>query len=128
MPRLRCGSGTSYFGRQGDELKLLFDQNLSRRLPDRLNDLYPNSTQAIAAGLETAADREVRSYAASNEFIIVTRDRDFVELDVLYGAPPKTIWIARPNLSARLRAMLRSMHEQIEAFASDVTRTLLVIN
>ena len=110
-------------------MKLLFDQNLSRRLPDRLNDLYPNSTQAIAAGLETAADREVRSYAASNEFIIVTRDRDFVELDVLYGAPPKTIWIARPNLSTRdYEQLLRSMHEQIEAFASDVTRTLLVIN
>ncbi len=110
-------------------MKLLFDQNLSRRLPDRLSDLYPGSTQAIAAGLDRASDREVRSYAEKNAFIIVTRDRDFVEFDVLYGAPPKTIWIARPNLSTRdYEQILRTLHEQIEAFASDADRTLLVIN
>jgi predicted nuclease of predicted toxin-antitoxin system len=110
-------------------LKLLFDQNLSRKLPAQLADLYPDSTQAIAAGLDTASDNEVRLYARKHGYILVTRDRDFIELDVLHGAPPKTIWIARANLSTRdYEQALRSLHEQIEAFASDPERTLLVIS
>ena len=80
-------------------MKLLFDQNLSRKLPARLADLYPDSTQAIAVGLDRAPDNEIRAYAERHGFIIVTRDSDFAELDALYGAPPKTIRIARPNLS-----------------------------
>ena len=110
-------------------MKLLFDQNLSRRLPARSADLYPESTQAIAAGLDTAPDNDVRAYAERHGFIIVTRDQDFAELDALYGAPPKTIWIARRNLSTGdYEQLLRSLHEQIEAFASDPLRTLLVID
>ena len=110
-------------------MKLLFDQNLSRKLPARLADLYPDSTQAIAVGLDRAPDNEIRAYAERHGFIIVTRDSDFAELDALYGAPPKTIRIARPNLSTvDYEQLLRSLHEQIEAFASDPLRTLLVID
>jgi predicted nuclease of predicted toxin-antitoxin system len=110
---IRSGSGTSYASAQRDELKLLFDQNLSRKNPVRSADLYPGSTQTIEAGLDTASDLEVRRYAEKNQFIVVTRDRDFVDSDVLYGAPPKTIWIARPNLSTGdYEQLLRSLHER----------------
>ena len=50
------------------------------------------------------------------------------EWDALHGAFPKTIWIARKNASSsEYEQVLRALHEQIEAFASDEERTILVI-
>ena len=39
-------------------MKLLFDQNLSFKLCDRLADLFPNSTQVRRAGLDAADKKE----------------------------------------------------------------------
>ncbi len=38
-------------------MKLLFDQNLSFKLCERLADLFPDSSQARLAGLAEADDR-----------------------------------------------------------------------
>ena len=109
-------------------LKLLFDQNLSRKLPSRLADLYPSSTHVISEHLDRSSDREVRAFAAANDFIVVSRDGDFAEMDALFGAPPKTIWIARENApTSDYERLLRTFHEQIEAFAADNERSLLII-
>jgi predicted nuclease of predicted toxin-antitoxin system len=37
-------------------MKLLFDQNLSPRLVERLSDLYPDSVHVQAVGLDRALD------------------------------------------------------------------------
>jgi predicted nuclease of predicted toxin-antitoxin system len=109
-------------------LKLLFDQNLSRKLPEKLSDLYPNSSQVLRVNLDRATDLQVRDFAAAHGFIIATRDDDFVGLDALYGPPPKTIWLARDNAcTAEYERLLRTFHEQIEAFAADQERSLLMI-
>jgi len=80
---------------------LLFDENLSPRLPDRLADLFPKSLHVSAIGLDQAADREVWEYARDNDLIIVTKDADFSELSLVLGFPPKIIWIRRGNCSTR---------------------------
>jgi hypothetical protein len=46
-------------------VSLLFDQNLSRRLPVLLAAEFPGSEQALVAGLATADDRAVWAYAAA---------------------------------------------------------------
>ena len=110
-------------------MKLLFEQNLSRKLPRKLADLYPDSTHVIPAGLERAADLQVRAFAAQNGFVITTRDKDFADLDALLGPPPKVIWIHRENApTAEYEQLLRALHEQIEAFGADAERSLLVIS
>ncbi|MFB2979897.1 DUF5615 family PIN-like protein [Microseira sp. BLCC-F43] len=76
---------------------LLFDQNLSPRLVDRLADIYPGSVHVDAIGLPTAPDREVWEFARQYDYIIVTKDADFSELSLLLGFPPKVIWIRRGN-------------------------------
>ncbi len=53
-------------------MKLLFDQNLSRRLPARLSDLFPESTQALLVGLDRAEDRVLWEYASANDYVIVS--------------------------------------------------------
>lgn len=74
-------------------MKLLFDQNLSPRLVNSLADLYPDSNHVASLGLGSATDQVVWNHAQLNDFVIVTKDADFNELSVVFGFPPKVIWL-----------------------------------
>jgi predicted nuclease of predicted toxin-antitoxin system len=74
-------------------VKLLFDENLSRKLVQRLADLFPGSKQAESEELLQAPDAQVWAYAKANGFTIVTADADFYELAITFGPPPKVIWL-----------------------------------
>ena len=78
-------------------MKLLFDQNLSFKLCDRLADLFPDSNQVRHAGLDMADDRAVWEFARNNGFTIVSQDSDFADMAALYGPPPKVIWLRCGN-------------------------------
>ena len=58
-------------------MRLLFDENLSPRLPALLVDEYPESVHVRDVGLASAGDDEVWTYAANNRFTIVSKDSDF---------------------------------------------------
>ena len=58
-------------------MRLLFDQNLSHHLVERLRDLYPVSTDVRELGLASASDIDVWEYARINGFAIVSKDSDF---------------------------------------------------
>ena len=78
-------------------MKLLFDQNLSHRLPARLSDLFAGSTHVRAIALDRGSDVEIWEYAKANGLCIVTHDSDFAERSRLFGAPPKVIWLRCGN-------------------------------
>ena len=80
-------------------MKLLLDENLSRRLVPFLQHDYPGSSQVVLLGLEAASDTVVWQTAKSQGFVIVTRDADFEELSLVWGQPPKVIWLKTQNLS-----------------------------
>ncbi|PWB44064.1 MAG: hypothetical protein C3F19_02040 [Rhodocyclales bacterium] len=80
-------------------MKLLLDENLSRRLVPFLQNHFPGSTQVALIGLEHADDRAIWEYAGNHDFVIVTRDADFEELSALYGQPPQVLWLRSPNQS-----------------------------
>ena len=110
-------------------MKLLFDENLSRKLPRHLADIYPNSTHVITVGLAHSDDGIVREFAKQNGFVLVTKDSDFAEYDRLMGSPPKTIWIVRENApTVEYDRLLRALREQIEAFDADPARSLLMLH
>ncbi len=71
-------------------MKLLFDQNLSHRLPARLGDLFPDSAHVRAAGLDQADDLQIWEYARANGYGIV-HDADFAERARLYAMAPKVV-------------------------------------
>lgn len=101
-------------------MKLLFDQNLSPHLVRRLDKLYPDSVHVETVGLDKAFDKEVWEYARGNQFIIVSKDADFNELSLLWGSPPKVIWIRRGNCKTEtIESLLRSNYEAIETFSED---------
>lgn len=73
-------------------MKLLFDENLSRKLVSLLHDLFPGSAHVTLVGLgPSARDREIWDYAAENSFTIVTADSDFFFFANTLGPPPKVI-------------------------------------
>lgn len=80
-------------------MKLRLDENLSRRLVPFLQHDYPGSSQVLLLGMESASDAEVWQAAKDQGFVIVTRDADFEELSLVWGQPPKVIWLKTRNQS-----------------------------
>ena len=77
-------------------------------------DLYPQSTHIHLLGFDQADDEEVWVYARREGFLIVTKDADFSDLCLLFGFPPKVIWIRRGNCETKeIEAILRRHHEEI---------------
>jgi predicted nuclease of predicted toxin-antitoxin system len=101
-------------------VKLLFDQNLSHRLPYRLDDLFPGSEHVRSAGLDQAPDDWIWEHARKNGFAIVTQDSDFAERSRLYGPPPKVVWLRCGNSTPHhIETLLRSNAASIALLERD---------
>ena len=61
-------------------MKLLFDENLSPKLPRLLADLFPDSLHVRDVGMKTTGDPLVWDYAKDNGFMIVSKDVDMHDL------------------------------------------------
>jgi len=73
-------------------MKLLFDENLSRKLVEATRYLFPDSVHVSQVGLASGTtDRQIWDYAKQNGFAIITADTDFVTMANTYGARPKVI-------------------------------------
>ena len=77
--------------------RLLFDENLSHFLVDLLAADFPGSAHVRDCGMKGADDADVWRYAAQNGFTIVSKDGDLHQMSLLYGAPPKVIWLRVGN-------------------------------
>ena len=109
-------------------MKLLFDQNLSPKLADRLADLFPGSLHVQSDALDCADDDEIWEYARLNGFAIVSKDADYNNLSVMRGSPPKVIWLLLGNCTtARVEAVFRARFSDIEAFEQDVSMGTLAL-
>lgn len=101
-------------------MKLLLDENLSRRLLPFLHADFPGSTQVVLAGLERANDLAIWRHARDHGYAIVTRDADFEELATMHGCPPHVIWIRGENMSkATVLNLLLANRGAIEAALSE---------
>jgi predicted nuclease of predicted toxin-antitoxin system len=83
-------------------MKLLFDQNLSPRLPRLLADIYPDSVHVREIGLRDANDSTIWEYAAVHGYTIVSKDSDFQQRSLLFGSPPKFVWLRVGNCTVQL--------------------------
>jgi len=96
-------------------LKLLFDQNLSRKLVNRLADIFPESSHVQFHNLAEKTDTEIWEFAKLNDFCIVTQDADFPERSLLYGSPPKVVWLRCGNApTSQVETLLRAGEEAIQ--------------
>ena len=109
-------------------MKLLFDENLSPRLPGVLADLYPDSVHVHGCGLGNADDSIIWQYAKDHGFTIVSKDSDFQERGVLLGQPPKLIWLRAANCSSEeIENRLREAFPIIKRFIHGDEESCLVL-
>ncbi|MEG4281645.1 DUF5615 family PIN-like protein [Microcoleus sp. A006_D1] len=101
-------------------MKLLFDQNLSRKLVTRLADIFPNASHVQLHGLAEKTDTEVWDFAKLNDFCIVTQDADFTERSRLYSSPPKVVWLRCGNAPTnQVETLIPSGQEAIQELLSN---------
>jgi len=109
-------------------MKLLFDHNLSHKLVPRLADLFPASTQTRLLNFSTATDLTIWQHAKENGFVLVTLDKDFSDLALQRGAPPKIIWLRCGNSTVKeIERLLRANLKDIEQFESSPAASVLEI-
>lgn len=109
-------------------MKLLLDENLSRRLVPHIQDLFPGSAHVSSFGLLQTPDREIWRFARENDFCIVSADADFYELATSSGHPPKVIWLKGCDYpSAVAEEIIRSQSIRIIDFLQDEERSVLVL-
>ncbi|MBN2349107.1 MAG: DUF5615 family PIN-like protein [Bacteroidales bacterium] len=101
-------------------MRFLFDQNISHRILPQLPIQFAGSTSVKHEGLMNSPDKLIWEFAKEHDYIIVTQDSDFNDLNSLYGFPPKIIWIRSGNLktSVILDLLIHHMNE-IEKFIDD---------
>lgn len=109
-------------------MKLLFDQNLSPRLPRLLADIFPDSAHIRELGMRDATDTVIWEYAKANGFAIVSKDSDFQARSLLLAHPPKFIWLRVGNCPVKtIEDLLRNRSIAINTFDLDSNKSHLML-
>ena len=110
-------------------MKLVFDENLSHKLSDRLADLFPSSTHVRNVGLKSSDDPDVWKFAIENGFIIVSKDADMHDRSLVFGFPPKVIWIRLGNCSTQnVEDLIRREINTLNRFINDEFASFLALS
>ena len=110
-------------------MKLLFDENLSHRLAELLSDVFPGSTHVRNVGLKSADDPNVWKFAIEHGLLIVSKDADMHDRSLLFGFPPKVIWVRLGNCStAQVEELIRREEQTISNFIEDELASFLTIS
>jgi predicted nuclease of predicted toxin-antitoxin system len=109
-------------------VKLLLDENLSDRIVDQITDRYPGSEHVKTLALTNTDDGIIWEYAKLNDFIIVSKDADFHQRSLLYGHPPKFVYLRIGNSStAKIVELLRTNFVDISRFDQNAVESILVL-
>ncbi|WP_092048048.1 DUF5615 family PIN-like protein [Planctomicrobium piriforme] len=95
----------------------LVDAQLPDRVSYRLNELGHDAvrTRQLPQGNRTT-DSELADLAASQNRILMTKDRDFLDSHLLSDTPPQLLWITTGNIgNDELLHLVESMLPQLEA-------------
>jgi predicted nuclease of predicted toxin-antitoxin system len=102
-------------------VKLLRDENLSRRLVPALQEIFPGSTQVALIGQERATDAQLCAFADANGFVLCSKDDDFHRLVAARGYRPKPVHLALGNATNDhvLKALLDAAERLEAAFSQN---------
>ncbi len=109
-------------------MKLLLEENLSSQIVRKIIDLYPDSAHIKNLALKNTDDSIVWEYAKTNNFVIVSKDADFYQRNLLYDQSPKFIylWIAN-SPTVEIVEILRDNFDTICQFESSKSASILVL-
>lgn len=100
-------------------VKLLFDENLSSRLVQLLKEEFPGSAHVHKLNLGASEDGKIWQQARADDYVIVTKDSDFVDMSLVFGYPPKVIQLCVGNISTleTKNLLTRMFHKPCETSA-----------
>jgi len=108
-------------------MKLLFDEHLSPKLPRLIAAAFSGSQHIRELGLKGRTDEEIWDYAKANKFTIVSKDKDFYQRALLYGFPPKFVWLCLGNCTRdELLALIQRHERDILAFETSPESVLVL--
>ena len=109
-------------------MKLLLDENLSRRLVPALQARFAGSSQVALLGLERATDAQLCDHAALHGFVICAKDDDFQRLVAARGYRPRLIYLALGNVGndAVLTTLLAAADRLHLAFDDPATGVVVI--
>lgn len=91
-------------------------------------DLFPDSAHVESLGLGSTPDTSIWEHAKTYGFTFLTKDKDFANLSIAWGAPPKVILLQTGNSStAELIQLIRNNAIRFSNFEKDGTRSLLIL-
>lgn len=109
-------------------MKLLLDENLSDRIIQRIVDLYPGSNHVKTLALTNTDDVVIWEYAKANNLVIISKDSDFHQRSLLYGHPPKFIYLRVGNSpTSKIVQILRDSFDTIRQFGDSEVESILVL-
>lgn len=109
-------------------MKLLLDQNLSRRLVGLLSEEFPGSVHVSGLGLDRSDDIVLWDLAKRDGFLIASKDTDFLHLSMLRGHPPKVVYLEIGNCPTQaILRLLKESRPQIEEFVADLIESFLIL-
>lgn len=109
-------------------MKLLLDENLSDRIVYKIIDLYPGSEHVKTLALTNTDDGIIWEYAKANNFMVVSKDSDFHQRSLLYGHPPKFVYLRIGNSpTSKIVGILRDDFDIIIQFGSAESESILVL-
>lgn len=110
-------------------MKLLFDENLSSRLVQKLAFEYPESNHVRNVGLKGKTDEQIWTFAKEQGFTIVSKDTDFRERSFVEGAPPRIIWLDVGNAGTEeIAVLMQNERQRIDKFNSQAESSLLILS
>lgn len=109
-------------------MKLLFDENLSPKLPELLSSQFPGSLHVRDCGLKGFPDEVIWDYACDRELTIISKDSDFYQRSVLYGHPPKLVWLRIGNCTrTEIVTLIDRSQEEIRRFIANPIESALIL-
>lgn len=80
------------------------------------------------SGCAMLRDSAIWDYAQQNGFTIVSKDADFQQRSLLYGSPPKFIWLRVGNCSVRdIEDLLKHHSVTIHTFGQNAAESHLML-
>ena len=82
-----------------------------------MKEYFPDSTHSEFHDLDERNDKEIWEFCKKFNYMIVTKDKDFIEFSILYQSPPKVILIRTGNCSTEVvKNLLIINYETIKEF------------
>ncbi len=109
-------------------MRLLFDQNLSHKLVERLADAFPDSLHVRNIGMRSSTDTAIAKFAIQHGLTIVSKDADFLALRFVLGEHIRMVWVRLGNGSTdQVEEALRGRRTSIEALANDPSQVIEIL-